>query len=696
MNTVLKIVLSLSLSGSLLIVVLCLGRSLLKDRLSKRWQYYIWLAAIARLLLPFTPEVSLVGTLFQQMEDVTQMEVHLAPGEQAEPAGISGMGGAPLRENVPPAPASRPAGDMLSAVPQYLCLAWLGAALLLLIRKITVYQGFVKYIRAGRAEVSDIDLLDRFAQIEEEMGIKRPVELYVNQLIFSPLLLGFFRPCVVLPDGGMSAEDFIYTARHELTHYKRRDMLYKWLVQLTVCLHWFNPLVWLMEREISRACELACDEAVIRRLGPEERRAYGDTLLRAMGAGGSYQNSLASVTLHESAELLKERLSAIMKFKRSSRLTVMLSFALAGALTMGAAAAGAYPGPVKSGAAKSGAAPVVQAGTQAAKNEAGSSMSRRAERYYEANSYPLFQIVFSRLDEEEQLAWLERFCADDDVIFFSTVVRMLDKDSPLIDAFAEKTYMEGEIAFFSILTDCMDENALEAWLDRALEDGSWSFQSMLFNKLDKDEEKEALERELEAKQLEEYRKVGVTSDGKNYYYKGQLVDIFLDQRPNSSFYKLDMNPAGTVNVKIIRDQSGKITEAAYMTEEEREELFGNDEDEEIDIPVDIARVKSGEYVWLGTYTLDEGDEVYYEIWAETGEQMDVGFASPGQKTPNPRYHQVSCRRNGGELEVVSGPMVWEQPLKPGQYSLFVHTEGGALTNVEGCVMIVRAGADASD
>ena len=76
--------------------------------------------------------------------------------------------------------------------------------------------------------------------------------------------------------------------------------------------------------------------------------------------------------------------------------------------------------------------------------------------------------------------------------------------------------------------------------------------------------------------------------------------------------------------------------------------------------------------------------------------MDVGFASPGQKTPNPRYHQVSCRRNGGELEVVSGPMVWEQPLKPGQYSLFVHTEGGALTNVEGCVMIVRAGADASD
>ena len=70
MNEILKIVLSLSLSGSLLILVLLLCKPLFRNRISRRWQYYIWLVIIARLLLPFTPETSPVGTLFHQVDRV--------------------------------------------------------------------------------------------------------------------------------------------------------------------------------------------------------------------------------------------------------------------------------------------------------------------------------------------------------------------------------------------------------------------------------------------------------------------------------------------------------------------------------------------------------------------------------------------------------------------------------------------------
>lgn len=73
--------------------------------------------------------------------------------------------------------------------------------------------------------------------------------------------------------------------------------------------------------------------------------------------------------------------------------------------------------------------------------------------------------------------------------------------------------------------------------------------------------------------------------------------------------------------------------------------------------------------------------------AETGDRLDVGFARPGQT--DPRYYQVSCRRTDGKTEVKSGPMVWEAPVKPGNYRLFVHTEGGALRNVRGFVTIAR-------
>ena len=62
-------------------------------------------------------------------------------------------------------------------------------------------------------------------------------------------------------------------------------MFYKWLVQVTVCLHWFNPLVHLMGQEITKAGEFSCDEAVLAKMGGDARD-YGKTLLDAMAAVG--------------------------------------------------------------------------------------------------------------------------------------------------------------------------------------------------------------------------------------------------------------------------------------------------------------------------------------------------------------------------------------------------------------------------
>lgn len=105
----------------------------------------------------------------------------------------------------------------------------------------------------------------------------------------------------------------------------------------------------------------------------------------------------------------------------------------------------------------------------------------------------------------------------------------------------------------------------------------WDFQSMLLDKLDRNDEfnelKDEKKKEWEAAQKAEYQAVGVTMDGKDYYYQGKLVNIFLDILANQSFYVLDTNPAGTVNIKIIRDANNKITGVTYMTEAEAAELL---------------------------------------------------------------------------------------------------------------------------
>ena len=267
-----------------------------------------------------------------------------------------------------------------------------------------------------------------------------------------------------------------------------------------------------------------------------------------------------------------------MNFKKKSTAIRLLTGVLTLCVMFGAAFVGVYP--VAVAVDRTASKPQVAVDKTPAQRNIGTSSkdyAAQAERYYEADSLPLFEITFLRLDENTQKKWLEKFYADGDFAFFSVAIRQLDTNSTLFTDFAEKAYADEEMAFFSTLTDCMDEAELELWLDRALEDGNWAFQSMLFDKLNRGEEFDELEEKQEKKwaeaQTAEYRAVGVTMDGKDYYYQGQLVNIFLDIRPNKSVYTLNINPKGIVNIKIVRDAENKITGVSYMTEAEVAEVL---------------------------------------------------------------------------------------------------------------------------
>lgn len=345
MNGILKTTLSLSCSGALLIMLFFLFRPFFQKRLSKQWQYYIWLVVVARLLLPFGLEINLMETLFQRIDKgMVQTELASPPVQSISSSPEENMtnGDALWNDEKGSKNSNLQNGQPMVFNGPVLWLCWLVVAIILFIRKITVYQCFVKYIKTGCVEVVDINMLEQFGQLIEQCKIKTTVELCTNNLISSPLLIGFFRPCIVLPTDKLSCSDFQYTILHELTHYKRWDMFYKWLLQAVVCVHWFNPLVYLMNDEVGQACELSCDEAVIEDLGVQERLIYGDTLLNAIGSGGSYQNSNVSLTLGESRERLEERLDSIKNFRRKSKHILPSTFVLTIAICFGAAAMGAY------------------------------------------------------------------------------------------------------------------------------------------------------------------------------------------------------------------------------------------------------------------------------------------------------------------------------------------------------------------
>ena len=342
MSEFIKILLSLSVSGALLLLLILGLKPLYKNKFSKRWQYYIWIVVALRFLLPFTPDTTIIGSLFEKF-DTTAItnEIPTTPNVPV-PADTGNSKAEPIQTNREITTAA-----MREPVDKYVCLffIWSALALVLFVRKVTVYQGFIQYIKAGNKEVSDIKILNLLSDCEEKLNIKTRVELSCNPLIASPMLIGFFRPRIILPSHEWEDKELSYIFVHELIHYKQRDMFYKWLIQIVVCVHWFNPFVYLLEKEVNKSCELSCDEKVISVLDDTARREYGDILISFLKSNNLYKSSLASVTLTEGAEQLKERLGAIMKFRKKSKVIIAITAIFTVAVCICFFVTGAYAAP---------------------------------------------------------------------------------------------------------------------------------------------------------------------------------------------------------------------------------------------------------------------------------------------------------------------------------------------------------------
>lgn len=102
--------------------------------------------------------------------------------------------------------------------------------------------------------------------------------IYEIPTISTPFVFGLIHPRIYLPAGLTEAQQR-YILLHEQTHIHRGDHLLKALAFLAVCIHWFNPLVWLAFFQSSKDMELSCDEKVLDRLGSEVKKEYSASLL---------------------------------------------------------------------------------------------------------------------------------------------------------------------------------------------------------------------------------------------------------------------------------------------------------------------------------------------------------------------------------------------------------------------------------
>lgn len=326
MANFLATLLRLSFWGSMLAVLLILPRYFLRRWVHRAAFYYLWLLVLLRLCVPLGITVPLPSGF-----DLPHPSAALSqPNSPASPAlAESGaLGAAPSLPQATPAqaPATPGATGLAGALnwSALLTALWGLGALMHLGWYIWSYLHFFRRVKSRFRSPSPQALA-----VLRELSPVNPPDLAECPLVNTPMQLGVIHPVILLPVGTEGRERLKDILSHELTHARRHDLLYKWFAVVATSLHWFNPMMLLVRREIRTACELSCDEAVIRGLDEEGRRHYGQTLLD-MAATPTTKFNLLTITLCEEKEQLKERLVSIVQYhkKGAAETTLMLLLTL--------------------------------------------------------------------------------------------------------------------------------------------------------------------------------------------------------------------------------------------------------------------------------------------------------------------------------------------------------------------------------
>lgn len=300
--------LQMNVSAGILILMIVILRFLAIHYLPKRAFTLLWKIVLLRLLLPFhlpinygiaSPVTRAVGHSMRRFEDVNYT--------------VS-------QNNVQN--LTKTASSAISSSTDLLTVIWLAGALILL-----CFLGLL-YLKEHRKLHTALPVSEEEAdKLRSLAEIPGRVKLLVSDRVSTPLTFGIITPVIILPKLLDGKADLRYILTHELIHIRRADNLLKIAILITVSIHWFNPLVWVMYILFNRDIELSCDEKVLSLLGEHQRKNYALALVNL----AEKQHSWLFFSNAFGKNAVQERIVAIMKFKKVTAVSIICTVILSGA-----------------------------------------------------------------------------------------------------------------------------------------------------------------------------------------------------------------------------------------------------------------------------------------------------------------------------------------------------------------------------
>ena len=519
--------LQMSFLGTVIILLIVVLRAVLINRLPKKTFLILWWIALIRLLVPFsiksvTSIYSLLQSIYSDINPVrTAQTTTFLPIHGNMPEIANGLSEAMVQRT-----------ESISI----LSVIWL-AGLLLCFGFFAV--SYIKCYREFRFSLPvENDILEAW---KEKHPLKRSLSIRQTETIAAPLSYGVIRPVILMPKNTewKNIYQLRYVLEHEYVHIRRLDMLTKLIMIAAVCIHWFNPLVWVMYILFNRDLELSCDETVVRRFGMDIKSVYATALISME----EKKSGLTPLCNSFSKNAIEERIRAIMKIKKTSKFAVIISVVLVICVTGGFATSA-------------------------------SSLEKNTETAQENGETTVaLNEVNIREDESLSSSDVEWWTAEE-------YAKWLDEEKEVLQSMiGEKAYTGGD-GWFVWTQEKVDETiALYEDNLQKIKDGmklskssddavgitmAYSPENIEYAKQEAEtvtENKDSNENVFSEEQLSEYAKAGITYQKETGFlmYDGKTIGYFRDESKPGT-YTISSKRGGTLRVEVQRENYGTITD----------------------------------------------------------------------------------------------------------------------------------------
>lgn len=323
-----------------IILLLVLTKPVMK-RYTAGFRYYSWLAVMIIFMIPFgklgisykVPISPVITNIQSETRDIRNWYEQNLPQQTVTKT-------VPVNPNYSEQAENQPSEETTATVKYktpidvklIFSIIWLIGAVLFLVLHIKRYFSFKKAVKRVSSPLKNENTADILKSEKQKLKITSDIAVRVSSAADTPMLVGIVHPFIILSENEFSNDELHFIFRHELIHYKRKDILYQLITLIFISLNWYNPFAYIMARAIEIDGETACDEKVLNGKAYETRVFYGEMLINFLKTQNQ-KKSYMTTTFFGGKKGMKKRLTLIaskkIRKKGTAAMAVLMAFTIA-------------------------------------------------------------------------------------------------------------------------------------------------------------------------------------------------------------------------------------------------------------------------------------------------------------------------------------------------------------------------------